>query len=84
MLSFVVTFITVSLRGWQHKNVIGHHMKSIAVTSYLIHVFDLVVVALIVRNNLYIAFVSGFAASLAMVTSVMLHDRVYKSESIDE
>jgi len=81
LISFICSFLAVALKGWQHKNVIGGHVRSIVITAYLMYVFDVLAVLLIVKNNWYVVFVSAFGASLAMYCSVTLHDRLLGSKS---
>lgn len=81
LVSFLCTFIAVGLKGFQHKNVIGNHMKSVIITSYFMYVFDVLAVSLIIKNNWYIVFASAFGAALAMYTSIKLHDKYLKHDN---
>lgn len=78
--SFLCTFIAVALKGYQHKNVIGGHIKSVCFIAYLMYVFDVLAVTLIVKNNWTIVFISALGASLGMFVSIKLHDRLYKKK----
>ena len=78
--SFLMTFFTVFLRGFQHKNVIGGHMRSIVAIAYLIYVADFIGFAIIIKNDWRIVFISALGASLGMYASVTLHNRIYKSK----
>lgn len=77
--SVLVTFISVFLKGFQHKNVIGGHLKSVVLTSYLMGLFDVASVTLIVKGGAWIALSAGTGASLGMVSSIILHDRIFGS-----
>lgn len=77
LLSTVVSFIAVFLKGFQHKNVIGNHIRSVAVTSYLIALFDVATVTLVVHGGWWIALSSGTGAAIGMVASIKLHDKLY-------
>lgn len=76
-LSVIVSFCAVFLKGFQHKNVIGGHIKSVAITSYFMAVFDVAAVSLIVSNGWWTALTAGTGASLGMVASILLHDWIY-------
>lgn len=77
-LSAVVAFIAVFLKGFQHKNVIGGHIRSVFFTSYAMAVFDVLTVTLIIHNGLWSAVAVGVGASFGMVTAIKLHDKIYK------
>ncbi len=76
--AFLVTLVSVGLKGFQHKNVIGGHLKLIVVTSYLMAVADVLLVGLVVSNGWKVAFASGTGAALGMLISVTMHDRFVK------
>lgn len=76
-LSIFVSFCSVFLKGFQHKNVIGNHVKMVAVTSYLMAAFDVAAVTLIVRGGWEIALTSGTGAALGMVAAIKSHDRIF-------
>jgi len=78
ILSTAVSFTACFLKGFQHKNVIGGHLKSVFFTSYLMAAFDVAAVTLIVRGGWPIAISSGFGASAGMVAAILLHDRLFK------
>lgn len=77
--SFLCTFLAVALKGYQHKNVIGNHIKSVCVVAYLMYVFDVLAVTLIVKNNWYVVFTSAIGASLGMYCSIHLHKKIHKT-----
>ena len=76
--SLVVSFVAVFLKGFQHKNVIGNHQKSVFVTSYMMAFFDVATVALVVKGGWTIAFTAGTGAAFGMIAAIRLHDRIYK------
>lgn len=78
VLSFAVTFISVFLKGFQHKNVIGGHLKSVWVTSWVMGAFEVASITLIVAGGWTIAISVGMGASFGMVSAIILHDRIYK------
>ena len=76
--SIAVSFASVFLKGFQHKNVIGGHLRSVFITSYLMAAFDVAAVSLIVRGGWPIALTSGTGAAFGMVAAIALHDRIYR------
>lgn len=77
VLSAIVSFTACFLKGFQHKNVIGGHVKVVYFTSWLMAAFDVAAVTLIVKGGWPIAFSSGFGASLGMVVAIKMHDRIF-------
>jgi hypothetical protein len=78
ILSAVVSFVAVFLKGFQHKNVNAGRMRSIVVFSYLMAVADVFAVSLIVRGGWTTAFSAGTGSALGMVAAIWLHDRIFK------
>ena len=78
VLAFGATFVSIFLKGIQHKIVIHSMYWSIGATSYVMNVFDVLLVGLnakiIIEGDYWYAFVSGSAAALGMVASVFVHD----------
>lgn len=77
-ISALASFASCFLKGFQHKNVIGGHLKSVYFTSWAMAVFDVLSVVLIVKGGWPIAISAGFGASLGMVCAVALHDRLFE------
>lgn len=78
VLSVAVSFVSVALKGFQHKNVIGNHVRAVFVTSYLMAAFDVAAVTLIVKGGWLIALTSGTGAALGMVFAIRIHDKIFK------
>lgn len=78
--SLLASFVVVGLKGFQHKNVIAGHIKSVALTSYFMAAGDVLLVSLIVKGGWAIALTSGTGAALGMVLSIKLHDRLFKAK----
>lgn len=78
VISIIVSFIAVFLKGFQHKNVIGNHMKSIFFTSYAMAFFDVAAVTIIVQGGWPIALTSGTGAAFGMVAAVILHNKIFR------
>lgn len=80
--SFAVTFIAVFLKGFQHKNVIGGHLKMVAVTSYAMAFFDVAAVSIVVKQGMSVAWSAGTGAAIGMVCSIVLHDKLFKKVNV--
>lgn len=76
--SVAVTFTAVFLKGFQHKNVIGNHVKTVFFTSYLMAAFDVASITIIIRGGWPIILTSGTGAAFGMVAAIKLHDRLFK------
>ena len=78
--SVFVSFIAVALKGFQHKNVIGDHRKSVFFTSYAMAAFDVAAVTLIVKGGWWIALTSGTGAAFGMLFAINIHDWIFKGK----
>lgn len=76
-LSAAVSFAACFLKGFQHKNVIGGHLRSVFFTSWLMAAFEVASVSLIVAGGWWVALSSGLGASLGMVCAIRLHSRIF-------
>jgi hypothetical protein len=77
-LSVATTFAAVFLKGFQHKNVIGNHQKSVFFTSYAMAALDVAAVTIIVQGGWWVALTSGTGAAFGMIAAIRLHDRIFK------
>lgn len=77
-LSFVISFASIFLKGWQTQNVLGKHLKSIVIVSYLMGFLDILAIGLVVQYGWTIAFTAGTGGALGMLVAVLFHDKVYK------
>lgn len=82
--SIFITFCSVALKGFQHKNVIGNHKRSMFFTSYGMAAFDVLAINIIITGGWAIALTSGTGAALGMVFSTRLHDRLFKEKAHDQ
>lgn len=80
LVAFLVSFIAVGLKGFQHKNVNGNHIKAVFVTSYLMAVTDVAVIGLIAQKGFEIAFSIGTGGAFGMVLAMYVHSRTIGSE----
>lgn len=81
LTSVLVSFLSVFLKGFQHKNVIGGHLKSVFITSYLMAVFDVAIVTLIIQGGWVIALTSGTGAAFGMVAAIQTHDKIFQKDT---
>jgi hypothetical protein len=72
------SFLSVFLKGFQHRNVNGNHLRLVFVTSYAMALMDVAVVGIIVKGGWAIAIPSGTGAACGMVLSMKFHDRLFK------
>lgn len=84
LTSFVVSFVYVFLKGFQHKNVNGGHLKMVAAFSFAMAIFDALAITLVVKGGVSIGISSGLGAALAMVCAIKLHDRIFKKGKTDD
>lgn len=82
LISLVVSFCCVFLKGFQHKNVIGMHYKLTFFTSFAMAAFDVATVTLIVKGGWPIAISSGIGASFGMVAAMYSHSKIVKDKSV--
>lgn len=78
LLSILVSFTACFLKGFQHKNVIGNHIRAVFFTSWLMAMFDVAAVTLIITGGWPIAISSGLGASFGMITSIKFHDQIFR------
>lgn len=83
-LSLVVSFAAVALKGFQHKNVIGGHLKSVFFTSYAMAAFDVAAIYIIVSGGWTIAITAGTGAAFGMIFAIKLHDKVFKPKEVND
>lgn len=78
---FFGTFLSIFLKGFQHKNVIHNMYLNTAVTSYAMNVLDVILVGsyakIFVDGDWWYAFISGTAAALGMITSMWMHNKFF-------
>lgn len=77
LLATLVTFASVFLKGFQHKNVIANKMKAVVITSYLMACADVLLVGLIAQDGWILIPFCGTGAALGMYLSITLHDRLF-------
>jgi hypothetical protein len=77
-ISVLASFVTVFMRGFQHKNVIGGHKKLAFTTSYFIAAGEALCITLIVKGGWIIILTSGTGAAFGIITSMYVHDRFVK------
>jgi hypothetical protein len=75
VVAFAVSFVAIGLKGFQQKNITGHHIKATIVTSYLMSLTDILFIGLVAEYGWQLVFSSGTGAALGMVTAMVMHDR---------
>lgn len=84
-LVFVGTYLSIFLKGFQHKNVIHNMYVNTAITSYAMNVLDVLLIGsyakMFVDGNWWYAFISGTAAALGMISSMYVHNRYFSKTS---
>lgn len=78
LMSMAVTAIAVFLKGFQYKNVIGGHKKSIAGFAFMMAFLDVVSVSLVVKGGWTFGLSAGVGAVIGMLSAIELHDKIYK------
>ncbi len=76
--SVAASFLTVFLKGLQHKNVNGGYYKLVFINTYFMAAAEVLTVTLVVKGGWYIAITSGIGGSVGMILSMWLHDRFIK------
>ena len=69
------TFLSVFLKGFQHKNVIADKYALTFITSYAMAIADVAVVTSIYKNGWSTAAAMGTGAAFGMLLSMYLHNR---------
>lgn len=81
LYAFVASFISVFLKGFQHKNVVANLYFNTAVTSYAMAVMDVLLIGLISKSDWTIAFTTGTGATLGMLTAMYLHNKFFNKDA---
>lgn len=77
LLSMGASFISVGLKGFQHKNVIHNKYAATWITSMLMAMFDVLAITLVIKGDWYVAISAGLGASFGMVTAMRFHDYLF-------
>lgn len=78
--SFVTSFCTIFLRGFQQKNLHGNHRALAFFTAYLIIAGEFITVTLVVKSHWWIILSAGTGAGLGMVAAMTFHDRIVRKK----
>ena len=81
LLAMSATFVSVFLKGFQHKNVIADKYKLTFVTSYAMAIADVAVVTSVVKGGWSTAAAMGTGAAFGMIISMYLHNRFVKRKT---
>jgi hypothetical protein len=77
LLAFFVSALAIGLKGWQQKNVTGHHYKHVVITSYVMTLTDITFIGLVARHGWDLAISSGTGAACGMVSAMYLHNHFF-------
>ena len=77
ILAFFVSAIAIGLKGWQQKNVTGHHYKSVVITSYIMTFTDITFIGLVAKHGWDLVVSSGTGAAFGMVSAMFLHNHFF-------
>lgn len=80
VMCLLATFVSVFLKGFQHKNIEGNHTKLIFYTSYLMATADLFVIGLVVKNGMWMVLPSATGSSIGMITAMKVHRKLVKKD----
>lgn len=81
LLATALTFVTVFIKIFQQKNIIGGHLKIGAVTSFIMAFVDYFLINFIVKSDVWIAVACGAGASVGLTLAIKLHDHVFAVRS---
>jgi hypothetical protein len=73
--SVLTSFISVFVKIFQTKNVMGNHQKLAFFTSYGVAVLDVATINFIIEGGWIIAVTSGTGAAFGVVAAMRVHDR---------
>lgn len=78
LISVLTSFVSVFVKIFQTKNVIGDHFRLAFVTSYGVAALDVATITIIIHGGWIIALTSGTGAALGVVSAMKFHDKVVK------
>ena len=64
LLAFVASYVTILLKVFQQKNVVGNHYKAVFVTSNLLALSETTIVLLVVHEGWWLGLSTGIGAGL--------------------
>ena len=74
-LSVLASFVSVFVKIFQTKNVMGDHKRIAFATSYVVAILDVATIKFIVDGGWWIAASSGTGAAFGVITAMWAHDR---------
>lgn len=81
LTSFLVTYVAVFLKGFQHKNVIKDKLLLIFITSFAMNAADVIVITTVALNGIAFIWWNGLGAAFGMISAILLHNHLYKHSS---
>ncbi len=83
LIAGVVSFVSVFIKGIQHKNIAGNHYRLVILTSYAIAFADVWLVGLMARSSLDIAIPCGTGGAIGIALSMYIHNRFIKPKGTE-
>jgi hypothetical protein len=77
LLAGTISFVSVFLRVFQQKNIMGNHYKLAFFTSYAMAFAEAASIGFVVTNGLWMALPVGTGAAFGVVCSMYLHRRFF-------
>lgn len=75
--ALLASFCSVFLKGFQHRNINGNHLRLIFFTSYAMALMDVAIIGIIVKGGWSVALPTGTGAACGMILSIKFHDRLF-------
>lgn len=73
---FLVSFSSMALKGFQHKNVVGNHYGLVLTTSYMMTAADFAMFGLILKDGWGMYLPIGTGGALGMIFGMTAHNRI--------
>lgn len=76
LAAFTSAYVTILLKVFQQKNVVGNHYKAVFITSNLLALSETVIILIVVHNGLWAGLATGVGAGLGAMTGMWLHGKI--------
>ena len=81
IVQFLIMFVYVFLKGFQHQNVIGGKYVSAFILSYLMAGFEVACITFVVKQGWYSVLPVGTGAALGIILSMYIYRRLNPVEN---
>lgn len=75
LAAFLAAYVTILLKVFQQKNVVGNHYRAAFGTSLLLSTAEAAVVLLVVHEGIAVVWATALGAALGCLTGMRLHSR---------